>query len=633
MRTFADTQYLSSLGSAILHFLISEKPKFGATILVLWNFNIDQSGSSTRQPLLKITMCLRCRLLCPRCDAEIEGVESVYICLLKLQNLSASCIPITTCRRITPTEMVLTATSCANIGCTMSVAQQLIHQSNVWNAVDLMDAAQMAEHHIEAANTPLQQRAIIRRSGSGGPQSRPIPPVAGSSNSPLQQWPRIPDAYTPANLLLRRALSARRQNMRQARDSGQLTDKKAFWRQEINNALISMQRAIYLPAPESQNMDNFDNRNQAALETEYAMLCCPDDTPPSLPWSEAGGPHQSGSLQASGSGMIPAPGPGPALDQSLAQNLASPAASWQRHLLPASGSRSVPPGIGLKRMRMTTIQAPVASRSAAAGSQLEAHPASDRPLQLGPGPVNPSSAATTVPTLFDSWNTASPTAYGETNQPGYSNGHLSQLNPALGGTDHNSNDTIQQSLNGLMPQSSGVGHATALNPSTPAPLPEYYPPQGQSSGFNFQTHQAIDQASSSIDLMPPNQGGFDPSSSFGHMQAMGPPSQVNVPAPGQPYHAAGVPQAGEFGPHDQYLIRVGGPTLQPGNSVQARHGEFHSAQDHPPADDSGFQDQAVANMSGQFHSGAPTLGQFDNTSAAPGAPGTFATQNSGPAGN
>lgn len=543
-------------------------------------------------------MCLRCRLLCPRCDAGIEGVESVYICLMKLQNPSASCNLITTCRGMTPTEMVLTATSCANIGCTMSVAQQLIQQSNVWNAVDLMDAAQMAEHHIEAANTPLQQRAIIRRSGSGCPRSRPIPPVAGSSNSPLHQWPRIPDAHTPANLLLRRALSSRRQDMRQARDSGQLTDTEAFWRQKINNALISSQRALYLPAPESHNMVNFDNRNQAALEAEYAMLCCPDDTPPSLSWPEAEGPHQSGSLQASGSGIIPGPGTGPALDQSLARNLAYPAASWQRHLLPASGSRSVPPGIGPKRMRMTTSQPPVASTSAAAGSQLEAHPASDRTLQLGPGPVNPSSAATTMPTLFDSWNTAPPTAYGGTNQPGHSKGHLSQPISALGGTDHNSNDTIHRSLNGLMPQSSGVGHTTALNPTTPAPLPGYYPPPGQPSGFHFQTHQAINQGSSSTGLMAPSQDDFGPSYSFGQMQTMRPPSQVNVPAFGQPYHAAGVPQAGAFGPHDQYLIREGGPTLQPGDSVQARYGEAHSAQGHPPADDSGFQYQPVANMDG-----------------------------------
>lgn len=108
-------------------------------------------------------MCLRCLLHCPVCDACINGVYTEHKCLLKLPNFQddSSCTIRTVHRRMTPIEMVLAARSCPTLDCSMSVAQQLIAQSRVWHALDVMDEQQSVKGKAPATTIPRRQRAAM----------------------------------------------------------------------------------------------------------------------------------------------------------------------------------------------------------------------------------------------------------------------------------------------------------------------------------------------------------------------------------------------------------------------------------------------------------------------------------------
>lgn len=196
---------------------------------------------------------------------------------------------------MTPTEMVLTTTSCTNTHCAMSVAQQLISQSRIWHAVDVMDAKQMAESQAEAPSIPRQHRARIRKFRRHT-ESAPIPQVAGVFGRSVRQGARAPNADTRENLLLHQALYFRRQSMNaiQSLQKHVPPDEKAFfWHREINNAL-GFGVATYVPSIEDANTVH-DNSETAALEEEYRVLCysASGQDLPTLVWSPGGHAHQS----------------------------------------------------------------------------------------------------------------------------------------------------------------------------------------------------------------------------------------------------------------------------------------------------------------------------------------------------
>lgn len=229
-------------------------------------------------------MCLQCLLLCPRCEEPIQDIDCLYRCLLNLQDDSSSCNNVTARRYMTPTEMVLTATSCTNVRCAMSVTQQLIYQSKIWHAVDILDERQMEETQAPAAAVPRQQRAKIRKAGALS-MSAPVPPVAGNFDRP---GARAPDANTPANLLLHQALSDRQRRMEEVRNlrQHQAPDGGAsFWDSEFSDAL-GFGKTMCVPSDEDENTGH-DNSKRAVLAEEYRVLCSFGDAsnPQENPWS------------------------------------------------------------------------------------------------------------------------------------------------------------------------------------------------------------------------------------------------------------------------------------------------------------------------------------------------------------
>lgn len=210
---------------------------------------------------------------------------------------------------MTPTEMVLTATSCTNTHCAMSVAQQLISQSRIWHAVDVMDAKQMEESSAKASTIPRQRRAMIRKFGKDT-LSAQIPSVAGVLGWSRRPGAIAPSADTPANLLLLQALSFRRQSRKgfQSLQKDAAPDMKAsLWEQEISDAL-RLGKGTFVPSDEDEKTEH-DNSKRAALKKEYELLCYSGDksTLRNINWSKAGPAYQSPS--ASGPGNKSAPGP------------------------------------------------------------------------------------------------------------------------------------------------------------------------------------------------------------------------------------------------------------------------------------------------------------------------------------
>lgn len=274
------------------YWLLAGEAESGGIPFLFSFSNVDQLASSIRKLLLKVIMCLKCFLLCPRCEEPIQDIDCLYPCLLKLQDDSSSCNNVTARRFVTPTEMVLTATSCTNVRCAMSLTQQLIYQSKIWHAVDILDARQMEEAHALAATVPRQQRAVIRKAGAV-PMSAPIPPVAGNFDGP---GARAPDANTPANLLLHQALSERQRRMEEVRHLRQHQAPgggASFWDSEFSDAL-GLGKTMYLPSDEDENKGH-DNSKRAVFADEYRVLCSFGDASnlQENPWSamrQAGSP-------------------------------------------------------------------------------------------------------------------------------------------------------------------------------------------------------------------------------------------------------------------------------------------------------------------------------------------------------
>lgn len=230
---------------------------------------------------------------------------------------------------MTPTEMVLTATSCTNVRCAMSATQQLIYQSKFWHAVDILDARQMEEAHALAATVPRQQRAMIRKAGAV-PMSAPIPPVAGNFDRP---GARAPDANTPANLLLHQALSDRQRRMEEVRHLRQHQAPgggASFWDSEFSDAL-GLGKTMYLPSDEDENKGH-DNNKPAVLADEYRVLCSFGDASnlQENPWSvmrQAGSPGPE-TQSAPGPVVVDRPASKPRLmSEGLAPGVVRPAAA------------------------------------------------------------------------------------------------------------------------------------------------------------------------------------------------------------------------------------------------------------------------------------------------------------------
>lgn len=497
-------------------------------------------------------MCLRCFLHCPVCYAYIPGVSTLYRCLLKLPNLQdrSSCTIRTIHRHMTPIEMVLTARSCPNLDCSMNVTQQLIAQSRIWHVVDLMDAAQMAEHQAPATSVPRRERAKIEYLSGDSSKIEPIPPIAGGSNSSIGQWPSIPTADTPANFLLHRFRREFRHLMEfQRRQSNKVEDKTAFWRQQMNAALDLVGRAIYRPSKPYKSKEPINNGTRAATDEDYAMLC--SDQPPYLLWPEARHTDQSNLPQASRSQSTPDP---------------------------TSGSK-----------RKASSQSPVASRSTPPGSQLKSGHAYFGILKPGPAPVDSSLAAgsSVASPPSNTSNAASTNTYGLAHPPDMNVRYPSQFNSAPVDNDHNSEGFGYDSNTKLVQNTSGFDNKLAFDSvGQQQPFPGSMPP-GHYQGSSFASHQATTGPSSSTDLMVPNPYGFDqstPSNSSqlqaqtGQMNIAQPPSQRNASIP---YPSTGGLPASMSASRAQSVAGIGEPTFHPGISTQPQY-----CQPYPGADGS-----------------------------------------------
>lgn len=591
---------------------------------------IDPFASSIRHPRLRSIMCLRCFLHCPVCYAYINGVSTLYRCLLKLPNLQdrSSCTIRTIHRHMTPIEMVLTARSCPTLDCSMNVTQQLIAQSRIWHAVDVMDEQQRVEHQAPATSVPRWERAKIEYLSGDSSKIEPIPPIAGGSNSSIGQWPSIPTADTPENFLLHRFRCEFRQAMESKRhQSNKIEDKTAFWGKQMNAALDLVGRAIYRPGKLYKSAEPINNGTRAATDEDYAMLC--SDQPPYLLWPDARRADQSDLPQASGSQNMPDP---------------------------TSGSK-----------RKASSQSPVASRSTPTGSQLEPGHASSRPLQPRPTPVDFSLAAGSSVALppSNTSNVASNNTYGLADPPDYHARYPSQSNSASVDIGDNSEGVDQESVTKMLQNTSGFDNTPGFSQfGHQQPFPGSMPP-GQYQGSSFASHQAATEPSSSTAFMVTNQYGSDqstPSNPFqvqaqtGQMNIAQPPSQANASIPypstggppasmsashaqsaagiagptfhpgiptqpqyGQPYPGAGGSRADMFSPYVHPVARGGGPAPQPGNATKFQSGQTHSSTNDRLANASRIQTQPIANMDGPPPQPAISA-PYDHTFAAPEAP-------------
>lgn len=265
-------------------------------------------------------MCLECILLCPRCGQPIEDVDTLYPCLLKLRSAFSPCTSWRTSRFITPIELFSTAKFCTNQECAMSLAQQLIRQSEIWHAVDILDmklTEESEELKAGAPTIPQRSRASIRKFERGGSTlSAPIPPVAEDLNYPDYLLPRVPDAGTPANLLLHQALSERQQLMdkvRVNRGDGAMHRPASFWDQKIDEAL-EFREDTYDPSRTLRYiLGSYDNSQQAAKRPQYAVLCCPGDITNihNFSWYEAVYGDRSATPRIPALRAKAAPGPNP----------------------------------------------------------------------------------------------------------------------------------------------------------------------------------------------------------------------------------------------------------------------------------------------------------------------------------
>lgn len=105
----------------------------------------------------------------------------------------------------TPIEAVRTGKSCDDIYCHMNVAQQLIVQSQIWHAVDIMDMEQIEENHAQRPENSRMERARIIQT-HGRDESAETPLISNLTRTYPTGGLDAPEANTEANMFLLRAL-------------------------------------------------------------------------------------------------------------------------------------------------------------------------------------------------------------------------------------------------------------------------------------------------------------------------------------------------------------------------------------------------------------------------------------------
>lgn len=481
-------------------------------------------------------MCVVTNLLCPRCERQLQGVTIEHQCLLKLQG-DLNCRRWTADRHMTPMEAVRTGKSCDQMYCPMNVAQQLITQSQTWHAVELMDMEQIEGHQAQPPENSRTRRARIINTDERDEPAE-IPSVATLRRTQPPAVPDAPEANTEANKLLLLALNNRRKlkNGILYLVNGRSPAPRSFWEGQIRKALASV-KGIYQATSEDYIGMNLplDNSKRAALEEEYAELCCPGDvsTIQEFSSSQAGHAHQSGFQQASGSETTSAP---------------------------ASG-----------RKRKASSQFPVSSTSESAGSQLDSGSASFPPLRPRPTQVNPFPAASNSMVLPPPSTSAALNNYGSASQPGHHVGDLSQSNSAPAGIDR---DSVVGNWSGLesIPASDLYGQPTLPGQ---VPLPE------QSLGRSLSQYEVIPQPSSSAIPNFQNQESVHHSSPPNYVQSHFQPGQVHTtqdgfqghaPASDQPSSAEGVSIRGQSGFGVPPVPPMDGPPPEPRIPAQDHYG-------------------------------------------------------------
>lgn len=557
-------------------------------------------------------MCLLSLLRCPSCEENIKGIDCLYPCIPKLRHPSSPCANSQVWRYITPTEMVLTTTSCTNIHCAMNVAQQLISQSRIWHAVDVLDAKQMEKSRAEAPMIQRQQRGLIRKHGKVT-LSAHIPPISGIYGYSNRPGAVAPKAGTPENLLLRQALSSRRQSMKAVQNIKHAApdEKASLWDQELKTAL-DFGAAIYEPSEEDKNTKH-DNNQHAAVENEYVVLGYPGAARnlANLDWVPESERRSAEFLQLSAS----------------------------RSISRSNTGESVPAS---RRKRKASGQTPIESTSTSAMSQLDTDHASIHPPESGRTPGNSSSAvnSASIPGVADTENISSSNASGSASQPGHSVANPSQHSSAPVNAGHSSGrpgtlPRLREYLNFLLNDSNRSARALRYIQPRQRPLRWQTPLTQQQPGFGLPTSEPTPGPSSNTGRTAPDQDSFGQNSlsehrglppETGQMAATQPAFQDNALAYGQPQYAAGNSFSGVSGFHSQPIANVDGPPpplAQPfsnmGGPPQIQ--PFATVYGPPPP-----HTQPVADMGEPPQPGVPTLPQIDLTSAASDIPDASSTQ-------